>query len=34
MDNAVNASYTSVSGFTLGKGVDMNQIALGLAVTI
>ena len=28
-----NASYTSVSGFTLAKGVDMNQIALGLAVS-
>ncbi len=33
LDNAANASYTSASGFSLAKGVDMNQIALGLAVT-
>lgn len=33
VDNQKNASYTSVSGFTLGKGVDMNQLALGLAVS-
>ena len=33
LDNAKNASYTSFSGFTLAKGVDMNQIALGLAVS-
>jgi predicted porin len=33
LDNAKNASYTSASGFSLAKGVDMNQIALGLAVS-
>ena len=33
VDNRANASYTSASGFTLAKGVDMNQIALGLAVS-
>jgi len=33
VDNRTNASYTSYSGFTLAKGVDMNQLALGLAVS-
>lgn len=33
LDNAKNASYTSASGFSLAKGVDMNQIALGMAVS-
>lgn len=33
LDNAKNASYTSASGFSLANGVDMNQIALGLAVS-
>ena len=33
MDNRKNASYTSASGFSLAKGVDMNQLALGLAVS-
>ena len=32
VDNRKNATYTSASGFALAKGVDMNQIALGLAV--
>jgi len=33
LDNAKNASYTSASNFSLAKGVDMNQLALGLAVS-
>lgn len=32
IDNRKNASYTTFSGFTLGKGVDMNQLALGVSV--
>lgn len=33
VDNKKNASYTSFSGFTLAKGVDMNQLALGVSVS-
>lgn len=33
VDNKKNASFTSASGFTLAKGVDMSQIALGVAVS-
>lgn len=33
IDNKKNASYTSASGFKLGKGVDMQQIAVGIAAT-
>ena len=32
IDNRNSAAYTTASGFGLAKGVDMNQIALGLAV--
>jgi predicted porin len=33
IDNKKNASYTSSSGFKLAKGVDMQQIAVGIAAT-
>lgn len=33
VDNKQNASFTSASGFALAKGADMNQIALGVAVS-
>lgn len=33
IDNKRNASFTSASGFTLAKGTDMNQIALGVAIS-
>ena len=33
IDNKKNASYTSASGFKLAKGVDMQQIAVGIAAT-
>jgi predicted porin len=33
VDNKKNASYTSASGFKLAKGVDMQQIAVGIAAT-
>ena len=32
VDNKAKASYTTLSGFALAKGVDMNQLAVGLAV--
>lgn len=33
IDNKKNASYTSASGFSLSKGTDLSQIALGVAVS-
>lgn len=33
VDNKRNSTYTSYSGFTLAKGVDMNQLDLGVAVS-